>query len=270
MNTLVPKSPYPALESVIGVIRSNRYSTNSASWQQDIDREYGKDKVKFFVAKAPIFTMLEYPGKIFKMKKDLGEFYENSPCQCPKTPKTFNFDSQTARKTNASFAHIIIKQYLQTKIKCPSVELVKVGYSDRIAVEEILEFDTDMKTQEQRFNSDDPDLDETIKQFAKLILLTGYADVKVENNPLSEDNSVNLVDFEHCYRPCSESTTCIRPLLGILGGGNVSTNKGLMGLVSKRHTELVVQVCREHFGNHWSQEWENRAQIKLKSRNEQV
>ncbi len=267
MNNIVT-SPYPALESVIGVVRGNRYSKNTASWQQDIDREYGKDKVKFFVAKAPIFTIFEYPGKIFKMKKDLGEFYEGNPCQCPKTPKAFKFDSQKARETNTSFALTIIKQYSLTKIKCPVVELVKVGYSDIIAVEEILEFNSDMKMQEQRFNSDYTDLDETIKQFAKVILLTGYADVKAENNPLSEDNSVNLVDFEHCYKPCSESTTCIRPLLGIFGGGNVSTNKGLMGLVSKRHAELVVQVCRDHFGNHWSQEWENRAQTKLKSRSE--
>lgn len=200
-----------------------------------------KFKVSFFESKDPIFIIDSSPNVIFKMDKSRTKAVFNGSLPCFGTDERFNnYTNAVSVVNDAALDRLVIPK---TQKLCSE----KTSFRN-VIMEEKLEFNTDFEAQKLTFKSDDPELDEAIKQLALFIIKTGYCDVKAMNNPVIEKDGIKkiaLLDLEHCYRDY-RLTQRQGIYAGIFGGDLVTTNIGLINMLGPRQAKIVFDIASEH------------------------
>lgn len=165
------------------------------------------DAVTVHKAKSIVFELKEIPGLIFKTVVDLE-----------------NRGEIKKRMEAIDNARKVIAQENLHLLEIPKSRLIHVAGQD-VIVEEKVNINTNESAQEQYYESCATELNETVRQLAKFIALTGFSDVEWGNIPIMNgynddegNRSVALIDIEagdsHPSTGLSKLVMCVTPEQG--------------------------------------------------------
>ncbi|KAF3361864.1 Uncharacterized protein PHSC3_001631 [Chlamydiales bacterium STE3] len=204
-----------------GIFISGETISNIQTCMRNIFQGEEEDGVKFYKNQRTrkVFTLDTVPDLIFK-----------------------SGESMVARYQNIIKAQTIVRTHQLNLLVIPNAQLFTLnigGKEHAIIAEKRVDIDYYESVQEQHFQDYADSLNETIRQLAIFICLSGYSNVEWRNNPILNEafdehgnRKIALIDLEKCKAPEA----------GLFG----RSCRGLVGCVTEEQGKIVLNIARQY------------------------